>query len=259
MYSRTGLWSGLTTSEENILIYRNEWKYIISHSEADLLKDRLLNFLTLDPHAGRNGYDIRSLYFDDYGNTAYNHKLMGVYARKKWRIRIYNYSDKVISLERKLKRGNYIHKESARLTRDEAERIIRGEYEFLLNRAENLCREFYGECIFNVLRPKVIVDYTRFPLVMDEGTVRITFDSEVCAAVGGFDLFDRELVKLPAQEPDREVLEVKYTEFLPHTIKQLLPMQGSEFAAFSKYVVCYEAAHHITDVCAGIAKTGGRV
>ena len=240
-------------------VFRNEWKYVISHSEADLLKDRLLNFLTLDPHAGRNGYEIRSLYFDDYGNTAYNQKLMGVYARKKWRIRIYNYSDSVISLERKLKNGNYIFKESVRLTRDETESIMDRNYGFLLKREENLCREFYGECMFNLLRPKVIVDYIRFPLVMDEGTVRITFDSEICAAVGSYDIFDKELAKLPAQDPGEEILEVKYTEYLPRTVSQLLPPDGSEFVAFSKYVVCYETAHHMTDVCAGISKTGGRL
>ena len=51
-------------------------------------------------------------------------------------------------------------------------------------REENLCREIYAESSFSLLKPKVIVDYRRFPLVMDEGTVRITFDSEVCAAVG---------------------------------------------------------------------------
>ena len=240
---------------ENKKVFRNELKYVISDPEADMLKSRLSYFMNTDPHAGGNGYMIRSLYFDDMHNSAYEQKIMGVYARKKWRIRIYDYSDSVISLERKVKNGNYIFKESARLSRDEAERLIEGDYGFLLKREENLCREFYAESSFSLLKPKVIVDYRRFPLVMDEGTVRITFDSEVCAAVGSYDIFDRELVKLPAQEYDREVLEVKYTEFLPFSVKKLLPMRGSEFSAFSKYVVCFEAAHHITDVSAGISKS----
>ena len=231
-------------------IFRNEWKYLLSHAEADLLKDRLLPFLSLDKHAGRTGYEIRSLYFDDHINSAFKQKLMGVYARKKWRIRIYNYSDKRISLERKLKNGNYIYKESAGLTRDEFESILSNDYGFLLKREENLCHEFYVECTCNVLRPKVIVDYNRFPLVMDEGTVRITFDNEVCAAVGGFDIFDPTLPKLPAQEPETEILEVKYTEFLPQIIKEILPPNGQEFVA------CYEAAHHLTDVFASVSKSG---
>ena len=235
-------------------VFRNEWKYVISRSQSLVLRKRLEPFLKLDSHAGPEGYEIRSLYFDDYYNSAYQEKLMGVFYRKKWRIRIYNYSDSKISLERKLKNGNYIFKEAADLTRSEVEMILNGEYGFLLYKEENLCKEFYVELVTKLLRPKVIVDYNRIPLIQEEGTVRITFDSEIAAAVGGFDIFDESLPKIPAIDPETEVLEVKYTE-LPMLIKELLPVDGLEFIAFSKYVGCYEAAHHITDVTAGISKT----
>ena len=235
--------------------YRNEWKYLISSPEADLLRRRLTPFLSPDPHASDDGYEIRSLYFDDHMNSAYVQKLMGVYSRKKWRIRIYNYSDSKISLERKMKRGSYIYKESADITRDEYEMILAGDNDFLLKREENLCKEFYIECKCNLLRPRVIVDYLRFPLIMEEGTVRITFDSQVSAAVGGYDIFDRDLPRLPALTREMQVLEVKYTAFLPEIIKELLPAGGQEFTAFSKYVACFEAAHHLADVSAGISKT----
>ena len=46
-----------------------------------------------------------------------------------------------------------------------------------------LRREFYIECICNMMRPWAIVDYEREPWVMDEGTVRITFDINMRAAV----------------------------------------------------------------------------
>ena len=42
-----------------------------------------------------------------------------------------------------------------------------------------------------MLRPRVIVDYEREPWILDAGTVRITFDMDVRAAVDGFDIFDR--------------------------------------------------------------------
>jgi hypothetical protein len=125
----------------------------------------------------------------------------------------------------------------------------------LLQREENLCSEFYIECTTNILRPKVIVDYNRIPLILEEGTVRITFDSDIRAAVGGWDLFDETLPRLPAQEAGWLVLEVKYTQFIPQLIHKLLPFPGREFMAFSKYVACYDAAHHITDITAGISKT----
>lgn len=236
-------------------IFRNEWKYLLSQNQADLLKRRLSPFLELDKHAGEDGYEIRSLYFDDYYNSAYNQKLMGVYSRKKWRIRIYNYSDSKIVLERKKKNGNYIYKESADITREEFEKILNNDFLFLLDKDKNLYKEFYYECMTNLLRPKVIVDYNRIPLVQDEGTVRITFDSDIRAAVGSFDIFDSKLPQFSACEADYLVLEVKYTEFIPQMIKELLPLDGQEFTAFSKYVACYDAAHHLTDMTAGISKT----
>ena len=236
-------------------LFRHEWKYLISYPEAELLQRRLSPFLELDRNAAGGEYMIRSLYFDDRNDSAYREKIMGVDFRQKWRIRIYNCSDSRISLERKTKEGSSIFKESARLTRDGFQRILDGDYRFLLESGDNLCGEFYYECMVNQLRPKVIVDYDRTPLVMDAGTVRITFDKHVRAAVGSFDIFDATLPTLPAIEPDKLVLEVKYTEFLPQMIKTLLPLNGQEFSAFSKYAQCYEAAHHMTDPTAGISKT----
>ena len=99
--------------------FRNEWKYLISTSEKDLLELRMRHILKKDPHAGDNGYMIRSLYFEDYFNSAYDEKESGILMRKKYRIRIYDYSDRSIKLERKKKYGSYIYKESAPLTKEE--------------------------------------------------------------------------------------------------------------------------------------------
>ena len=68
--------------------FRNEWKYLISTSEKEMLMLRLKPFLQPDPHAGEGGYYIRSLYFEDYWNSAYAEKEAGVLMRKKYRIRI---------------------------------------------------------------------------------------------------------------------------------------------------------------------------
>ena len=120
-------------------------------------------------------YFIRSLYFDDYWNSAYEEKEAGVLMRKKYRIRLYNNNDKFIKLERKKKFGSYIYKESAPLTREEVEKILNGEYEFLLHSQYPLCREFYIECTSNMMRPRCIVDYDREPWILDEGTVQDYF------------------------------------------------------------------------------------
>ena len=203
-------------------------------------------------------YMIRSLYFDDMWDTSYNEKMMGVEDRCKWRIRCYDCSDASIKLERKLKRGAYIHKDSASLTRQETEAIIAGDYAFLLTKPAPLCREFFYECRTKLYKPKVIVDYDREPLILKEGDVRITFDSHIRAAIGSFDIFDPTLPTLETLEPDKLVLEVKFTEFLPALVHKLLPLGGQEFTAVSKYTLCYEKAFHTSVPLAGVAKTNRR-
>lgn len=165
--------------------------------------------------------------------------------RKKYRIRIYNYSDRSIKLERKKKHGSYIFKESAPLTREEVEKILAGDYEFLLKSQYPLCREFYVECVSNMMRPRTIVDYDREPWIMDEGTVRVTFDRDVRAAIGSFDIFDPTLPTLPVLEPGKLVMEVKFTEMLPQIVRDILPPHVAEFTAVSKYVLCYEKTRYM--------------
>lgn len=225
--------------------FRNEWKYLISTSEKEVLNLRMKPLMKLDPHAENGGYLIRSLYFDDYWNSAYEEKESGVLMRKKYRIRIYNYSAESIKLERKKKFGSYIYKEDAPLTKDEVQKILSGEYEFLLKSPYNLCREFYTECMSNMMRPRTIVDYEREPWIMDEGTVRITFDTDVRAAVGSYDIFDSTLPALSVLEPGKLIMEVKFTELLPKILRNLLPPQAEEFTAVSKYVLCYEKTRYM--------------
>jgi len=224
--------------------YRHEWKYLIDTAQKEVICQRLSPFLHLDSHAANGGYQIRSLYFEDYFHSAYAEKDAGILQRKKYRIRIYNGSDKNIKLERKKKYGSYICKESASLSREEVYRILDGDYTFLLQSTQPLCREFYIECVSHVMRPRVIVDYEREPWTLDEGTVRITFDADVRAAVGSFDIFDSTLPVLSVLEPGKCVMEVKFTEFLPQIVQDVLPDRAHEFTAVSKYVLCYEKTEY---------------
>ena len=226
-------------------IYRNEWKYLISWGEKELITSRIAPLLHPDPNAVNGGYLIRSLYFDDYWNTAYEQKDAGVLERKKYRIRIYNYSDRSIKLERKKKYGAYIYKQSAKITRSEFEAILAGDYNFLLKSSQPLLQEFYVECRCHNLRPRTIVDYEREPWILDAGTVRITFDQNVRAAVGSFDIFDPSLPCLSVIDPRRLVMEVKFTEFLPKFVQDILPPPRAELTAVSKYVLCYEKTQYL--------------
>lgn len=223
--------------------YRHEMKYMINMQDYALLRMRMMPILGHDVNAGERGeYWIRSLYFDDYWDTAYEEKDLGILLRKKYRIRIYNCSDKIIRLERKSKYGAYIYKESAPLTRAETEAILAGEYAFLLQSPHQLLNELYYECTSRILRPRVIVDYDREPFTMEAGDVRITFDKHVRAGMGAFDIFDSDLPTVEVIQADQMIMEVKFTTFLPKIVRRILPPDASQLTAASKFVMCCDAA-----------------
>jgi len=225
--------------------FRHELKFNITEAEKYVITSKIKDVLAIDPNAKNGGYTIRSLYFDDRWNRAYEEKMSGIAIREKYRIRIYDYNDNVIKLERKTKQGSYIYKQAVKLTRDEVEKIMNGEYRFLEKRKENLCKEFYVECIVNGMSPKVIVDYEREPYIFDAGEVRVTFDMDVRAGMLKYDIFDKHLPTLPCLDTGMLVMEVKYTEFLPQVIRNILPPEQSEYAAISKYVLCYNKRYGI--------------
>ena len=102
-----------------------------------------------------------------------------------------------------------------------------------------------------MMHPRVIVDYEREPWIMDTGTVRLTMDMNVRAAVGSYDIFDSSLPTLDVLEPGKLVMEVKYTEFLPQIVRNLVPQSASEFTAVSKFVLCCEKRDIFMDLNIG--------
>lgn len=222
--------------------FRHELKYLINEADYYGIRSRLMPILSHDINAENGQYTLRSLYFDDAWDTAYQEKIMGINTRKKYRIRIYNYSDAAIKLECKHKIDSYIYKESAPLTHAEYDKILANDCAFLLARKEPVCKAFYLDTVQRVLRPRVMVDYEREPFVHSAGDVRVTFDRDVRAAVLRNDIFDAKLPTLSVLAPGELVMEVKFTSFLPQLVREILPPKASEFVAVSKYVLCFNAA-----------------
>lgn len=220
--------------------FRHELKYLISLPDAELLKRRIAPLMQLDEHAENGRYTVRSLYFDDYWCSAYRDKVAGVDNRNKYRIRLYNASDRVIRLERKQKVDQYVHKTSVPLTREETEAIILGQFDFLLHKEQDLYKEFYFQCVSRVMRPAVIVEYVREPFVFPAGDVRVTFDRDVGACGDFCRLFEPRLPLSYVLEPGKVAMEVKFTECLPNLIRQILPTGNEEYVALSKYTACFE-------------------
>lgn len=226
--------------------YRYELKYIINYQEYALIRSRVRSVLSHDAHADDGGaYTVRSLYFDDFNNSAYSDKYAGILKRAKHRIRTYNHSDKKISFEKKNKYGQYNYKISAPMTKDQVHSVVQGDYGALLESPNELLKVFYHECVSNLMRPRVIVDYEREPYTMEAGDVRITFDRNIRAGADTFDIFDGSLPMIEALEPGVLVMEVKFTEFLPTIVRQILPSEIANYTEVSKYVLCCDKTNHL--------------
>ena len=231
----------ILTPKENAKGYRHELKYVISDADAELLAIRLNAMLSPDPYAAKTGggYAIRSLYFDDAYESAVEEKVAGVQYRDKWRIRIYNYSDRVIKLERKHKNGQFIKKDSLSLTRKECNALLGGSYTFLLYRQEPFAKEAYAALRTEGLKPKVIVDYYRQPFVFPLEDVRITLDRNIRTGYFSKDLFNSHAITYPATDMLGQcVLEVKYNAYLDSHIASLIQLPSAVYTAASKYLFC---------------------
>ena len=89
---------------------------------------------------------------------------------------------------------------------------------------------------FQLLRPRVIVDYEREAYVYGPGNVRVTFDSHIRTGLYHNSLFAEPFPTVPAQE--NLILEVKYDAFLPEIMERAVRVPGRQSCAFSKYAVC---------------------
>lgn len=220
-------------------LFRYEKKYIIDSIQLEELSLRTAAVCQADPHVGELGqYNIRSLYFDDYRDSCYNDNEIGIEPRSKWRLRIYDHSDQFINLERKVKEQGKIHKESTIVSRDFCNCLLEARDEITYPVENRLVNCFLTDCFVRELRPKIIVEYDREPYVCDEGDVRITFDKNICFSGQIERFFEEELFLCPIMSSGEQLLEVKYTEFLPAFIQGVLDTGSMQQSTFSKYYLC---------------------
>ena len=218
---------------------RHELKYHITPAELTVLRGVLAPVMQLDPNGNENNeYHIRSLYFDTINDDALDEKIAGVGNRKKYRIRIYNFSDRVIKLECKSKYGDLISKQSVSIPRELAEQLIAGDPDGLQRMRHPLFHDVYREMRTRLLRPAVIVDYVREAYIHQAEEVRITFDKQVRTGLYSVDLFNPQIPTYPVFDDPVEILEVKFDEFLPSYLQSILSGITAQRSAVSKYTWC---------------------
>ena len=178
--------------------YRHEWKHEISYTDLLCIRQRLQAVAQPDPHAVGGQYRIRSLYFDDASDKALRQKIDGVNMREKFRIRYYNGDTSFIRLEKKSRRNGLGTKFEAALSAEEAQKIVDGDLDWMMESGRPLVQELYCKMRYQGLRPKTIVDYIREPYVYAPGNVRVTFDHGLRTGLSGTDFLNPDCITVPA-------------------------------------------------------------
>lgn len=226
----------MLSMDNNTKIIRVEEKYPLSFIQCSGIYSALSEMLTPDSFNDPDGYTIRSVYFDDYSETAYYDKINGVEYRTKLRLRIYppNYDN--VKLEIKEKKGGAQQKHSLQIRRCEAEALINKEYEIALKNKSIEKMLFENDIPTHSMRPVVMNQYRRSAFMHAINNIRITIDRDIVSNETSFDLFDEDPVMFPVTDYYEALLEVKYDNFLFQWISDLFNIYGLNKEAYSKYV-----------------------
>lgn len=214
--------------------FRHEVKQEISNFDMLVLRQRLRTVMTPDSHARNGQYEIRSLYFDNFDDKALREKLDGVRIREKYRIRLYNHDTSVIHLERKFKNGGLGYKTAASLTPEQAQRIADGDIQWMAESSDEVLLGFYLKMRSECVSAKVIVDYIREPFIFGPGNVRVTLDYNICTALHCTDFLNPDCVTVPVPGSPC-ILEVKWDNYLPDVIRDIVQLGDRRSSAYSKY------------------------
>ncbi len=214
--------------------FRHELKYFLNMADYLTIKSRLSPVSSFDEHAGGNGkYRIRSLYFETPDDKALTEKLYGIIEREKFRIRFYNGDSSFIRMEKKLKINTLTSKISCPVTKEEAEKIIRGDIEWMRDSGRALLLELYAKMKYEQLRPRTIVDYDRECFVYAPGNVRVTLDTGISTGVLATDMFNPATPTIHTSASPTIIMEVKYDNYLPSLIRCMVQMPNRRVTAFS--------------------------
>jgi hypothetical protein len=217
---------------------RWEIKYRIPVFSALGLQNKIAALLAPDPNnRGPDGYLVRSLYFDNLQDGDYWDKINGLEDHKKIRLRIYSPGSAAARLELKEKTGQRQRKRGLTLSREDAERVIAGDFRPLERSGDPLGEKLYILMSGNAYRPKCIVQYRRSAFIGGTNNIRITFDRRIEATGARNDLFSDTLSFYPVNRSPGVTLEVKYDHFILNYIKKLLESADRVPVSYSKYAM----------------------
>ncbi|GAB4241999.1 MAG: polyphosphate polymerase domain-containing protein [Saprospiraceae bacterium] len=240
---------------------RYEYKYIIPYARLEELRQRVSALAKKDPHVlASDEYTVRSIYFDSANLECYQLKVAGVKRRNKVRLRGYNRGDGMskVFFEIKKKVDEPLYKNRAGLPYDLAIQLLRGR-PFRPKHGETAIRpadlidaqKFLYHIFARKLQPVVNVIYEREPYqfkIDPMNDLRITFDKDLRAvrAPGIDELF---VDKQPVMAMNGHfIMEVKFNNYLPGWVRQLVVSMNLKKGPASKYTLCMDAIRNASEL-----------
>ena len=212
-------------------IWRYEYKYFVTQAELASLRPILSSLMTHDPGSGtERTYPVNSLYFDNIDREDESEKMSGIKTRKKIRLRYYD-DFSTFKLEIKHRNDLLINKKSIIIDSSDAKKLVNGK---IPNKPNKSLATFLSIMSAEARKPLVVVCYDREAYTLPYNNIRITFDTNVASLGSNTNIFI-DNVKIPVFLDNRQILEVKFNNFLPHYIKSALSSIISERFAISKY------------------------
>ena len=224
---------------------RKEYKFVLTSDTSQKIRQRVEEHLQEDEHAV-GGYPILSEYFDSEDLHNYWQKKLGVPNRRKLRSRLYGREDATIPptafIEVKHKLNGITVKRRMMCDLKQLSSVhqngLTSENE---NEDEHIVREV-NELVESHGKPMVQIRYDRFAYDSGpEGTIRITFDENVCCRFNGGPLSpsDKDF-KHCLLEPGQSIMEVKTIGPVPYWFRKLVGELRLAPRGFSKYSAAIE-------------------
>lgn len=213
---------------------RKELKFLVTESELLEIENRISGIMKPDINQQSDAYNIRSIYFDSPTNTCMQENESGVDKRCKYRIRIYNCSNHLIKAEIKSKYRDTTTKQAVRITLEQYDSLIHANHVSQYIGSNPVYDHFAQVIIGELYKPKTIVEYQRTAYTFQPCNVRVTFDRNIGSSRQYAHFFSPQIMAIPVLSTNTHILEIKYDEFLPDFLQQLLHISGTR-TSFSKY------------------------
>ena len=193
---------------------RHEYKFPATAAQCEILRERFSAVMAPDAHGENGCYRITS---------------------------VYDLSDKLLHFECKYKDRDMTSKRGIWISPEQYYSILRGDYSFVWS------GEYEGTILEDasysnslaLLRPSVIVDYKRQAFINPEGNVRFTIDSGFKAGAFSDDMLSQSVRYLPVED-FTAVIEIKYDDYLPSYLMDLLGGIELRQDSVSKFILCHD-------------------